>query len=66
MNINRIEEIVKSMAYNPNAEKIKQKVCVHWLKQACRKGDACEYLHRYEEDRIPICKFFQQNGHCHI
>ena len=39
---------------------------MHWLKQACRKGDSCEYLHRWIEDRIPICKFFQQNGHCHI
>ena len=58
-NINVIESIVESFNYQVNDEKRKQKVCVHWLKQACRKGDSCEYLHRWIEDRIPICKFFQ-------
>ena len=58
-NINVIESIVESFNYQVNDEKRKQKVCVHWLKQACRKGESCEYLHRWIEDRIPICKFFQ-------
>ena len=38
-NINVIESIVESFNYQVNDEKRKQKVCVHWLKQACRKGD---------------------------
>ena len=65
-NFNDIESFQNSINTQVNWDKVKQKVCVYWLKKVCRKGDTCEYLHRYIEDRIPICKFFQQNGHCHI
>lgn len=40
-------------------------MCVHWLKKVCRKGEQCEYLHLYVEEKIPICKFFKENGHCY-
>ena len=28
-------------------------------------GDKCDFLHKYEEDKMPICKFVLQNGICH-
>lgn len=37
---------------------------MHWLKKVCRKGDTCEYLHMYVEEKIPICRFFKERGHC--
>ena len=64
-NLNELESMVNSITSKPNSAKLKQKVCVHWLKKVCRKGDACEYLHMYIEEKIPICKFFKETGHCH-
>jgi len=54
-----------SLNYTVDEDKRKQKVCVHWLKKSCKKGDDCEYLHVLIQDKVPICKFFQKNGHCH-
>ena len=47
LNFNAIEQVITSINTVHNPEKIKQKVCVHWLKNNCHKGDSCEYLHRY-------------------
>lgn len=37
---------------------------MHWLNGQCKKGDACEYLHVYQEEKIPACKYFAQEGLC--
>lgn len=44
--------------------KTKKTVCVHWLNGQCKKGESCEYLHVYQEDKIPACKYFTQEGLC--
>ena len=44
--------------------KRKQSVCVHWMKDACKKGGKCEFLHVFDEDKLPVCKFFQQTSQC--
>jgi len=62
--LNELEQVIISFDTTPNVQKLKQKVCVHWLKNVCRKGNSCEYLHRYVEDKIPICRFFKERGHC--
>jgi len=62
--LNDLETYVSSFNSKPNDSKLKQKVCVHWLKKVCRKGDTCEYLHMYVEEKIPICRFFKERGHC--
>ena len=62
--LNELEQVIISFETTPNVQKLKQKVCVHWLKNVCRKGNQCEYLHRYVEDKIPICRFFKERGHC--
>lgn len=64
-NLNEIESLLDSFISQPNVNKLKQKVCVHWLKKVCRKGDNCEYLHFYVEEKIPVCKFYKENGQCH-
>ncbi len=33
-------------------------MCYHWLKDKCRKGDTCEYLHERIEDLIPLCRYY--------
>jgi cleavage and polyadenylation specificity factor subunit 4 len=45
--------------------KRKRTVCVHWLSNQCKKGDNCEFLHIYDPDKIPPCRFFQKDGTCH-
>lgn len=39
-------------------------VCKHWLRQLCKKGDDCEFLHEYDMSKMPICYFFQKFGEC--
>ena len=63
-NLNDVEQYLDSFHAKTNDAKRKQKVCVHWLKKVCRKGDGCEYLHCYIEEKIPICRFFKERGHC--
>jgi hypothetical protein len=43
---------------NPAARRKLQSMCTHWLRGLCQKDLACEYLHRYNTDAMPICKFF--------
>eukprot|EP00039_Didymoeca_costata_P009090 m.120349 g.120349 ORF g.120349 m.120349 type:complete len:489 (+) comp14356_c0_seq4:177-1643(+) len=40
-------------------------VCKHWLKGLCKKGDSCEFLHRYDMRRMPECYFWTTFGECH-
>ena len=39
-------------------------VCQHWLKGMCRKGIDCDFLHRYDEDKLPPCHHYQKFGSC--
>lgn len=39
-------------------------VCRHWLRGLCMRGDACGYLHQYDKDRMPVCRFFRLDGGC--
>ena len=38
------------------------KVCKHWLRDLCKKGDQCEFLHEYNLKKMPECHFFALNG----
>eukprot|EP00035_Acanthoeca_spectabilis_P024129 m.452459 g.452459 ORF g.452459 m.452459 type:complete len:494 (-) comp20331_c0_seq1:35-1516(-) len=42
----------------------KDKVCKHWLRGLCKKGDQCDFLHRYDLSRMPECYFFSTYGEC--
>ncbi|CAA7408911.1 unnamed protein product [Spirodela intermedia] len=42
----------------------RQTVCRHWLRGLCMKGDACGFLHQYDKDRMPVCRFFRLYGEC--
>lgn len=39
-------------------------VCRHWLRNLCVKGDRCDYLHRYDPDKMPECIFWLKSGKC--
>jgi len=39
-------------------------VCRHWLRGLCKKGDACDFLHKLDHDRMPECRYFSQYGEC--
>ena len=40
------------------------KVCKHWLRGLCKKGDACEFLHEYNLRRMPECWWYAKYGFC--
>lgn len=42
----------------------KDTVCKFWVQGRCLKGDKCEYLHEYIEDKVPICSEFLHHGVC--
>ena len=43
----------------------RQTVCIHWLNDRCMKGDQCGFLHCFDKERMPVCKFFMKKGECH-
>lgn len=63
--INEVAAVTESINYQVDDSKRKQLVCVHWIKNRCTRGDECDYLHAYIEEKVPVCRFYQQNGHCH-
>ena len=43
----------------------KQIVCWKWLENSCKQEDAtCNFLHSYDESRLPICRYFLRYGEC--
>ncbi|KAJ8601772.1 hypothetical protein CTAYLR_006827 [Chrysophaeum taylorii] len=38
-------------------EKYRTVVCRHWLRGLCMKGEQCEFLHQYDTDRMPVCRW---------
>jgi len=56
--------VIDSQHYHVDESKRKKTVCVHWLKGTCKKNDDCEFLHSYDPERIPPCKWWQKEGRC--
>jgi len=42
----------------------RQTVCRHWLRGLCMKGEQCGFLHQFDQNRMPICRFFAKFGVC--
>jgi hypothetical protein len=36
-------------------KKEKEIVCMQWVREKCKKGEHCDYLHIYDYDKLPIC-----------
>ena len=47
-----------------NESRHKQKVCIYWLQSQCKKGDSCPFLHVYDKEKLPVCRFYYENGEC--
>lgn len=45
-------------AKHPEMREKLRSMCTHWLRGLCQKEWSCEYLHQYNVDTMPICKFF--------
>ena len=39
-------------------------VCKHWLRNLCKKGDNCEYLHEFNMQKMPECFFYSKYKEC--
>ena len=62
-----VKEIIKlheSINYKYNESKFKSIVCKYFLDEICKKGDKCTYLHSYDKDKIPYCKFSKEGRLC--
>ncbi|NWV37241.1 CPSF4 factor, partial [Grantiella picta] len=42
----------------------KPAVCKHWLRGLCKRGDGCDFLHDYDNTRMPECYFYSKFGEC--
>ena len=62
--VNEFAAIKESFHQRVDDSKRKKTVCVHFLKKQCKKGDNCEFLHVLLEDKIPLCKYYQQDREC--
>ena len=62
--INLATAVATSLNYRVDESKRKQLVCVHYMRSRCTRGDKCDYLHQWDESKIPICRFYQQTGTC--
>ena len=58
VSFNQLIALNESHNLKTDESKHKKIVCVHWLKQQCKRGKECEYLHVYKEDRVPVCRYF--------
>jgi len=45
--------IITSAKHDPRLRTV---VCRHWLRDLCMKGSACEFLHKYDLSRMPLCR----------
>ena len=36
--------------------RFKTVVCRHWLRSLCQNGERCDFLHKYDPDRMPECR----------
>mmetsp|Transcript_17104 Transcript_17104/g.51043 ORF Transcript_17104/g.51043 Transcript_17104/m.51043 type:complete len:207 (-) Transcript_17104:26-646(-) len=48
------------MSHQKLAEKYRTVVCRHWLRGLCMKGDNCEFLHQFDAERMPVCRWGDQ------
>lgn len=49
----------------PSARKnYRQTVCRHWLRGLCMKGNNCGFLHQFDKQRMPTCRFFAKYNEC--
>ena len=56
---------MKAQDQKVDESKFKKYVCIHWLNKQCKYGDNdCKFLHIYDKDKLPPCKFMQQTGSC--
>ena len=47
--------------YNSRRHKV---VCKYWLKDLCKRGDDCDFLHKLDHSRMPECHMFVTMGEC--
>ena len=65
LNYQQLLRIDESLQGRPaKKQKEKQVVCMHWVKGQCKKGDFCDYLHVYDKERLPVCKYLKNEGRC--
>lgn len=58
---NQLQAIYDSQMSKKDECKVKKTVCIHWMSNQCKKGDKCEFLHVYDEERIPPCRYFMKD-----
>lgn len=45
---------------NPLDTKAHTVVCIHWLQGLCQKMENCEFLHKLDKSKMPLCKHGSQ------
>jgi cleavage and polyadenylation specificity factor subunit 4 len=42
----------------------RQTVCTYWLRGLCMKGDSCGFLHKFDPQKMPVCRSLIKTGRC--
>lgn len=63
--VQRLEEVeARAMAQlereHPHIKNKNRSMCTYWLRGICHKSVLCEFLHEYNTDEMPICRFYVQ------
>lgn len=64
ISVNEIQAYNHSLTYKVDESKRKQKTCIHFMKNECKKGKHCQYMHVLDEEKVPICRFYKETGSC--
>ena len=65
MNFNLLRELTESHTKQTKIEQNRKKiVCRHWMRNACKLGEKCNYLHVWDEKSLPVCNFWLRDGYC--
>ena len=64
VSFNQLISLDASTKIKTDESKIKKIVCVHWINRQCKKGEDCEFLHRWDTERLPVCRYWFKEGHC--
>lgn len=56
-NLNNIVFEFEAALPKPVFKKKKSVVCTYFLANRCMKGNECEFLHTWDKDRMPVCRF---------
>jgi cleavage and polyadenylation specificity factor subunit 4 len=58
--VKKVNDAKPKRVVNPLDTKFATVVCIHWLQGLCQKMEKCEFLHKLDKTKMPLCKHGNQ------